>query len=149
MKSVIKRSVVLAAGAGILLVAAVSSVSAHGISATAGTPAVGQAGNCFNATQGTISAVTPCNWSSHVWEVPLMVDSQGWKGATFGGTNVSCQLIGSDQLGNSVSNSGSAFINWAGGTASTSQVWVPAGGRLNLVCDLGNSGILTNVNYSN
>jgi len=79
-----------------------------------------------------------------------MVDTQGWKGATFGGTNVRCQLIGSDQLGNSVSNSG--LTPWLGstlGTASTNQVWVPTAGRLVLECDLSSNGTLTNVNYSN
>ncbi|MEI9937511.1 MAG: hypothetical protein WDO69_09860 [Pseudomonadota bacterium] len=151
MKSIIKRSVVLAAGAGILLVAAVSSVSAHGISAAAGSPADGLAAACFTAYSGTVTANSNCNNSlvAKKWDVPLMVDSQGWKGATYGGSNVGCVLIGSDQVGNSVSTASSTPIGWAGGTSSTGQVWVPAAGRLVLECDLGTTGTLTNVNYTN
>jgi len=141
---------VLAAGVGILSIAAVSSVSAHGISAAAGSPTDGFYAGCFTAWSGTVAANTNCGGSAnHRWDVPLMVDTQGWKGATYGGSNVTCQLIGSDQLGNSVSSSGWSSIGWSTSTASTNQVWVPSGGRLVLECDLGNNGTLTNVNYSN
>lgn len=150
MKSIVKRAAVLAAGASVLLVAAVSSVSAHGISAAAGSPTDGQASACFTTWVGTVAANGNCGgFTNHRWEVPLMVDSQGWKGATYGGSNVTCQLIGTDQLGNSASNSGTSGIGANLGTASTNQVWVPAGGRLVLECDLGSNGTLTNVNYTN
>ena len=151
MKSIIKRAVVLAAGVGILSVAAISSVSAHGIGAAAGSPYDGLTAGCFTAWSGTVTANSNCgSLLAKKWVVPLMVDTQGWKGATFGGSNTRCQLIGSDQLGNSVSSSGwTPWLGWMTGTMSTNQVWVPTAGRLVLECDLSSNGTLTNVNYSN
>jgi len=145
MKNAIKNVLTILTAAGTLSVAAVSNVSAHGIAASSGTGNLSGI-TCFTVSIGSV--VNLCSGSQN-WEVPLMVDSGGTKGATYGGKNVTCQLIASDQIGNSTSFSNFTAIGNTMGTASTSTVLVPTAGRMALDCTVASGGYLTNVNYSN
>lgn len=147
MKSTIIESLFLAAAAAPLSLAPTANVSAHGISASTGMPATGSNTGCFFVGNGAVQ--NNCT-SAQNFSVPLMVDSGGSKGATFSGKGVTCQLIGTDQLGQSFSFSTSKTIpGSAVGTASTSVVTVATAGRLNLDCTINPSGQLININYSN
>jgi len=145
MKNTIKYVLTLAAAAGALSLAAVSNVSAHGIAPSTGYGNMSGV-SCFTVSAGTVSNI--CSGYQN-WEVPLMVDSGGTKGATYGGRDVSCQLIASSQTGGSPSYSNFTAIGSTTGTASTSTVVVPTAGRMVLDCSVAPLGSLTNVNYSN
>jgi len=146
MKNMIKKALSVVAAGGMLSLAVVSSVSAHGISASDGSATNGADSSCFIGSFG--NRTNNCGTTKN-FQVALMVDSGGSKGATFTGKNLTCQLVGMDQFGTSQSFSTTPSIGAGVSSASTSTVIVATAGKLIIACDILPGGQLINVNYSN